>query len=50
MERHSLYVKANKFFNSTAAPVAGKEPAKMPGIYRTTTLLQENNITEQFEL
>ena len=40
----------NKFFNCTAAHVAGKEPVKTSDIYHTITLLPENNTTEQFEL
>ena len=39
----------NKFCSRTAR-IAGKEPVKTPGIYRTITSLPENSCTEQFEL
>ena len=40
----------NKFVNSTAERVAGKESVETSNIYRTITSLRENNYTELFEL
>ena len=39
----------NKFFNTTAAHVTGKQPVKTCDICRTITTVPENSTTEQFE-